>query len=310
MTASGFELVTGVTTVVFGPNGAGKTTLLRELVAELGAIAYLPQQPYLFRGLAGTNLGLGLTDEECGLAGQYARRFGLGELLSQPARVASGGERARLGLARTLATSDDIVLLDEPLAAVDLVERPAIAATIRQALRGRTAVIVTHELEQVVTLGDRLAIMIDGHVVQQGTVETVMAHPRSEAVARTIGVTNVYDGEVVSTDASTVTVQTDSVRLIGTGDVETGAPARVLIPAETVTLLETGSTPSGGSARNRWSGVIRDMEPVGRLTEVVVDVGVPLRAIVTPGSVDELGLAVGVVVVAAVKASSVRVVAQ
>lgn len=310
MTASGFELVTGVTTVVFGPNGAGKTTLLRELVARLGAAAYLPQQPYLFRGLAGTNLGLGLTDEECGLAGQYARRFGLGELLSQPARVASGGERARLGLARTLATSDDIVLLDEPLAAVDLVERPAIAATIRQALRGRTAVIVTHELEQVVTLGDRLAIMIDGHVVQQGTVETVMAHPRSEAVARTIGVTNVYDGEVVSTDASTVTVQTDSVRLIGTGDVETGAPARVLIPAETVTLLETGSTPSGGSARNRWSGVIRDMEPVGRLTEVVVDVGVPLRAIVTPGSVDELGLAVGVVVVAAVKASSVRVVAQ
>lgn len=310
MTASGFELVTGVTTVVFGPNGAGKTTLLRELVARLGAAAYLPQQPYLFRGLAGTNLGLGLTDEECGLAGQYARRFGLGELLSQPARVASGGERARLGLARTLATSDDIVLLDEPLAAVDLVERPAIAATIRQALRGRTAVIVTHELEQVVTLGDRLAIMIDGHVVQQGTVETVMAHPRSEAVARTIGVTNVYEGDVVSTDASTVTVQTDSVRLIGTGDVETGAPVRVLIPAETVTLLESGSTPSGGSARNRWSGVIRDMEPVGRLTEVVVDVGVPLRAIVTPGSVDELGLAVGVVVVAAVKASSVRVVAQ
>ncbi|MDH3250915.1 MAG: ATP-binding cassette domain-containing protein [Acidimicrobiia bacterium] len=310
MTASGFELVTGVTTVVFGPNGAGKTTLLRELVAESGAAAYLPQQPYLFRGLAGTNLGLGLTDEECGLAGQYARRFGLGELLSQPARVASGGERARLGLARTLATSDDIVLLDEPLAAVDLVERPAIAATIRQALRGRTAVIVTHELEQVVTLGDRLAIMIDGHVVQQGTVETVMAHPRSEAVARTIGVTNVYDGDVVSTDASTVTVQTDSVRLIGTGDVETGAPVRVLIPAETVTLLESGSTPSGGSARNRWSGVIRDMEPVGRLTEVVVDVGVPLRAIVTPGSVDELGLAVGGIVVAAVKASSVRVVAQ
>lgn len=310
MSGSGFELVPGLTTVVFGPNGAGKTTLLRELVAELGAVAYLPQQPYLFRGLAGTNLGLGLTDEECGLAGQYARRFGLGEFLARPARVASGGEKARLGLARTLATSDDVVLLDEPLAAIDLVERPAIAATIRQALRGRTAVVVTHELEQVVALGDRLAIMIDGHVVQQGTVETVMAHPRSEAVARTIGVTNVYEGEVVSADASTVTVQTDSVQLIGTGDVETGTAVRVLIPAETVSLLEPDSTSSGGSARNRWSGVVRDMEPVGRLTDVVVDVGVPIRAIVTPGSVDELGLAVGAVVVAAVKASSVRVVAQ
>ncbi len=310
MSRSGFDLVSGETTVVFGPNGAGKTTLLRQLVDELGQVAYLPQRPYLFRGLAGTNLGLGLTDEECGLAGQYARRFGLGELLARPARVASGGERARLGLARTLARSDDIVLLDEPLAAVDLAERPAIAATIRHALRGRTAVIVTHELEQVVTLGDHLAIMIDGGVVQQGTVESVMAHPISEAVARTIGVTNVYDGEVVGDGASTVTVQTDSVQMIGTGEVEIGTAARVLIPAETVTLLEPGSPPSGRSARNRWSGVVRDMEPVGRLTEVIVDIGVPLRAIVTPGSVDELGLAVGGDVMAAVKASAVRVVPQ
>ncbi len=310
MRSSGFELMPGVTTVVFGPNGAGKTTLLRELVGELEAVAYLPQQPYLFRGLAGTNLGLGLTDEECGLAGQYARRFGLGELLAQPARVASGGERARLGLARTLARSEEIVLLDEPLAAVDLAERPAIATTVRHALRGKTAVVVTHELEQVVALGDRLAIMIDGLVVQQGPVETVMAHPVSEAVARTIGVTNVYDGEVVATSASTVTVQTDSVQMVGTGDVEVGMAVRVLIPAETVILLQPGSAPSGGSARNRWSGVIRDMEPAGRLTDVIIDIGVPLRAIVTPGSVDELGLAVDGDVVAAVKASSVRIVAQ
>jgi molybdate transport system ATP-binding protein len=310
MMASGFELVPGVTTVVFGPNGAGKTTLLRQLVGELEAVAYLPQQPYLFRGLAGVNLGLGLTDEQCGLAGQYARRFGLGELLAKPAQLVSGGERARLGLARTLARPEETVLLDEPLAAIDLAERPAIAATIRHAVRGRTAVIVTHELEQVVTLGDRLAIMIDGKVVQQGSVESVMAHPISEAVARTIGVTNVYDGEAVSVDASTVTVRTDSVRMIGTGDVDSNTSVRVLIPAETVTLLDPGAAPSRGSARNRWSGVIRGMEPVGRLIDVIVDVGVPLRAIVTPGSVDELGLAVGGEVVAAVKASSVRVVAQ
>lgn len=307
---SSFELVRGLTTVVFGPNGAGKTTLLRRLAGEFADVAYLPQEPYLFRGSAGTNLGLGLTDEECGLAGQYARRFGLGELLAQPARVASGGEKARLGLARTLARSDEVVLLDEPLAAIDLAERPAIAATIRQALRDRTAVIVTHELEQVVALGDRLAIMISGDVVQQGSVEIVMAQPVSEAVARTVGVSNVYEGEVVSAGPSTVTVQTDFVRMIGTGDVEVGATVRVLIPAETVTLLEPGSGASGGSARNRWSGVIRGMEPVGRLTDVIVDVGVPLRAIVTPGSVDELGLEVGGDVLAAVKASSVRIVAQ
>ena len=90
MNGSGFELAQGVTTVVFGPNGAGKTTLLRDLVSELVDVSYLPQRPYLFRGLAGTNLGLGLTDEECGLAGQYARRFGLGDFLAQPARIGGG----------------------------------------------------------------------------------------------------------------------------------------------------------------------------------------------------------------------------
>ena len=81
-------------------------------------------------------------------------------------------------------------------------------------------------------------------------------------------------------------------------------------PPMAVTLLDPEKTPSGGSARNRWSGVIREMEPVGRLTDVIVDIGAPLRALVTPGSVDELGLAVGGDVVAMVKASSVRVVAQ
>ena len=310
MKPNGFELTSGVTTVVFGPNGSGKTTLLRELVRELDGVAYLPQQPYLFRGLAGTNLGLGLSHEECGLAGQYARRFGLADLLAQPAQVASGGERARLGLARTLARSDDIVMLDEPLAAVDFAERTAIAATIRHALRGRTGVIVTHEIEQVVALGDRLAIMIDSTVVQQGTVAEVMAHPASEAVARTVGVANVYEGEVVSAGASTVSVDASGVPLIGTGDVDVGAAVRVLIPAETVTLLEQDSSSAGGSARNRWRGTIQDMEPVGRLIDVVVDIGIPLRAIVTPGSVDELGLDFGTPVIAAVKAAAVRVVVQ
>lgn len=305
-----FELIAGVTTVVFGPNGAGKTTLLRSLVDELDAVAYLPQQPYMFRGLLGTNLGLGLTDEECGLAGQYARRFGLGALLAQPAQLASGGERARLGLARTLASSDETVLLDEPLAAVDLAERPLIAATIRHALRGRTGIVVTHELEQVVALGDRLAIMIDGRVVQQGTVAEVMADPASESIARAVGVSNVYDGCVSLAGESTVTVQAGDVRLIGTGDVVQDADVRVLIPAETVTLLDPDTAPSGGSPRNRWTGTIEAMEPVGRLIDVVVDIGIPLRAIVTPGSVDELGLAIGMDVIATVKASSVRIVAQ
>jgi molybdopterin-binding protein len=135
-----------------------------------------------------------------------------------------------------------------------------------------------------------------------------MAQPASEAVARAIGVTNVYDGVVVGEEEATSTVEAAGVRLIGSGDVGVGQDVRVLVPAEAVTLLQSDGSPAGGSARNRWDGTVVAMESVGRLVDVVVDIGVPLRAILTPGSVDVLGLGVDSRVVAAVKASAVRIV--
>lgn len=309
MSTSGFELIRGATTVVFGPNGAGKTTLLRELAAELGVeAAYQPQQPYLFRGLAGTNLGMGLSDERAGLAGQYARRFGLEELLASPASFLSGGERARLALARVLARPEQVVLLDEPLAAVDGADRSTLIATIREATSYRTAVIVTHEVEQVVALGDQMAVMMAGAVVQQGTVAEVMAAPATESVARSVGVTNVIDAEVRTVGEATVTTVASGVTVIGSSDGDPSGQVRVLIPAESVTLLAPDAAPD--SARNHWVGTISDMHPMGRLVEVTIDIGFPLRAIVTPGAVDSLGLRIGLAVTAAAKASAISIVGR
>ena len=308
MSGARFEVVEGSTSVVFGPNGAGKTTLLRRLAAELGdRAAYQPQQPYLFRGLVGANLGLGLTDEQAGLAGQYARRFGLGDLLSEPSQFLSGGERARVVLARVLARPEPVVLLDEPLAAIDMAERGALTGAIRQATRNRTAVIVTHELEQVVSLGDRLAVLIEGAVVQSGAVAEVMAAPNSEAVARSVGVANIIEGTVKSTTEATVTLESAGVSVIGSADDAVEGEARALIPAEVVTLLPARSDVAD-SARNHWQGTVSEMVARGRLIEVTIDIGLELRAIVTPGAVDSLALAVGTTVTAAAKASAVRII--
>src|SRR5665811_1649209 len=106
--------------VIFGPNGAGKTTLLRILVGRLpGAgleAAYLPQRPYLFRGSAGRNLGLGLSSEQTAHARQLVERFGLSPyVLGRASRTLSGGEPQRLVLARTIAQPHPWVSLAEPL---------------------------------------------------------------------------------------------------------------------------------------------------------------------------------------------------
>lgn len=306
-----FEMIPGVTTVLFGPNGSGKTTLLRWLFHErLDDVAYLPQEPYLFRGLLGTNLGLGLTAEQAGLAGQYARRFGLDGVLAEPAQRVSGGERARLALARTLARSDELVLLDEPLAAVDIADRPMMSLAIRDALRGRTGVVVTHELDQVVALGDRLAIMVDGRIAQQGPVDEVMSQPRSEVVARTVGVANVYDGTVLSQDEYIATVDIGGAQIVGTLDFGSQPQVRVFVPAESITLIAPDASWGVDSARNHWTGEVVDLIEMARLIEVVVDIGVPLRVVVTRGSIAHMGLKTGSSVVASVKASAVRVVAQ
>ena len=305
------DLVPRVTTVVFGPNGSGKTTLLRRLFRESdGNVAYMPQDPYLFRGLLGTNLGLGLTPEQAGLAGQYARKFGLELILAEPAQQASGGERARLSLARTLARSDDLVLLDEPLASVDMVDRPMMAAVIRDSVRDRTAVVVTHELDQVVALGDRMAIMINGRIAQQGPVDEVMSQPRSDVVARTVGVANVYEGMVLSRDESIATIDIGGVHIVGSLDSDSQSQVRVFVPAEAITLIAPDASRGIDSARNHWTGVVTAKIEMAQLIEVVVDIGVPLRVVVTRGSAEQMGLQPGVSVLASVKAAAVRVVAR
>ena len=300
--------------VVFGPNGAGKSTLLRRLAGTLAggpriAAAYLPQRPWVFRGTARRNLLLGLDDAGAVRAESLANEMGLGDLLESPARGLSGGERQRLALARTLARPELVVLLDEPLSAIDARDRPMVTASILSALDGRTAMIVTHDRNEAAMLGDQMAVLVAGRVHQVGPVGDVLRLPADEEVASVLGITNALAGEISRQDGALVAVSAAGIDLWGLGAGAPGDGAVAMFGAEAVTVYIGDDAPTG-SARNHWTGPVRAVRPVGLLVEVVANVGVPVAALLTPGSMEALSIEIGSVVTLAVKATAVRVVVR
>jgi molybdopterin-binding protein len=313
ISVSRLSVEAGERLVVFGPNGAGKTTLMRVLAGVLPggpalAAAYQPQHPHVFRGTAGWNLGLGLDPEQAARARTLADRFGLNpQRYRGPARALSGGERQRLCLARTLARPEPWVLLDEPLAALDVADRMAVAAALVGSLHGKGAIIVTHDREEAAVLGERVAVMVGGKFLQEGPVAKVFSLPTDERVARAVGIANVLDGTTTGGEGPLCVLSVGPLQVWGLGDLAPGVPARVLFGAEAVTLFP-GHEATAGSARNRWSGKIVDVRETGRLIEVIVDTGSPIAALITPGSREALQLTPGQSVTLTVKATAVRVI--
>jgi molybdopterin-binding protein len=295
--------------VVFGPNGAGKTTLLRQLAATGGHVSYLPQRPYLFRGSVGRNLGLGLDGAGKVRARRLAATLGVGDVLGRPAHRVSGGEAQRIAVARALASDAPLVLLDEPLAPLDVKDRADVAKVIAAEVGERAAVVVTHDLDTVAILADSVAVMIDGEVRQRGPVNEVLALPVDDAVAAAVGLGNALSGIVVAADGPLSSVDLGGgVVVWALGDVAVGERARVLFGAEAVTVHRGSSSES--SARNRWPGRITTIRPTGRLVEILVDIGVEVAALLTPGSAEALDLVQGREVTLAVKATAIRAIAR
>ena len=298
--------------IVFGPNGAGKTTLLRLISAIEGEggtpyASYLPQRPYLFRGTCRANLHLGLDTEARIRAEDLAMRLGVGDRLDDQARTLSGGERMRLSMARTLAVDTALVLLDEPLAPLDLRDRETVASVIADALAGRSAIIVTHDRDTAAMLGDRIAVMIDGTIQQIGKVAEVFATPSNDTVAAIVGVSNVIDGEVIARRGALVEVEWGDHRFFALGDHQAGTRVKVLFGGEAVGVHKELMGES--SPRNLFPGVVTEIRETGRLAEIVIDCGSTVVALITPGSLDALDLAPGSEVHVSVKATAARAVA-
>jgi len=299
--------------VLFGPNGSGKTTALRLMAGIIGPVArndvaYLPQRPYLFRGTGRSNLDLGLDTHQRAVATALAGSLGVAERLDGAARSLSGGERMRIALARTLASDAGMVLLDEPLAPLDLRDRERTAGIIADALHGRSAVIVSHDRASAAILGDTLAVMIDGRIRQRGPTGEVFTLPSDDMVAEVVGVTNMLVGTVVGGDDTVSEVSWFGHTIVAAGPHPVGERVKVLFGGEVVAVHR--ERPDGASPRNVFRGTISDIRSVGRLLEVVVDCGAPIAALITPGSFETLELTPGSEIYVSVKALAMRTVSS
>jgi len=324
----------GEVVALLGPNGAGKTTVLRALAglqaidtgcitidgtvvddpavgrfvpAERRPVGVVFQDYLLFPHLTllenvafGPRAkGVGKTPARAD-AQAWLERVGMGDLSGRKPRAVSGGQAQRAALARALATDPRLLLLDEPLAALDAGTRLSVRRDLRHHLAefdGAT-VLVTHDALDALALADRVVILEHGTVTQVGTIAEVTTRPRSGYVADLIGV-NLLRGEA----NGTIVELADHPGRVIIADPAHG-PVLALIRPHAVSLHH--HLPEG-SARNHWLGEITGFDLLGDRVRVRLAGDVPLVAEVTPGAVTEMALAEGESVWATVKATEIEV---
>jgi len=328
-------------TVLFGPSGSGKTTVLRALAGldrpDAGAIAFdgetwfdaaqgtfvasqarrvglLFQEYAIFPHLSvAANIGFGLHGldrvRRSERVAELAQRLGIAELLHRRPDELSGGQSQRVALARALAPRPRLLLLDEPLSALDVPTREALRAELRHLLEssGVPAVVVTHDRTEALALGDRLAVLIEGRIHQVGPVHEVFSAPADVEVARVVGTENVFPAHLARLPDGLVLVRAGAAELLAVDPGGRDGEAYACIRAEDV-VLEPAEDTHLSSARNRLAGAVTWRRDEGPLVRVAVDCGVRLVALVTRASAERLALAPGRRVLAVLKAQSVRIV--
>ncbi|QIQ06424.1 ABC transporter permease [Streptomyces liangshanensis] len=323
----------GTTIAVVGPNGAGKTTLLRALLGltprshatlRLGeldvtalpphrrGVAWVPQNGALFphlNALANTAYGLrahGVRRADARRAAQeWLDRLGVGHLARRRPHQLSGGQAQRVALARALAARPRLLLLDEPLAALDQTTRGQVRHTLRRHLDGFGGVclIVTHDPVEAVSLADRVLVLDAGRALQDAPPAEVTRNPRSPWVARMLG-RNAWPG----TFGPDGLVPAGGGRLVVADPPAPGTAALAIIAPEAVSVHRDRPA---GSPRNVWPGTVREITALGsRLRILVTSPEAPdLVAEITPEAAAELRLADGAAIWTSVKATEVTWVA-
>jgi len=321
------ELTVGREVVALvGPSGAGKTTLLRaiaglqiargrisvdgddwldsarsiDLPAEERSVGLVFQEYALFPHLTVRK------NVEFGRKGGAAllERFGLAALADAKPRELSGGERQRVALARALAPDPAVLLLDEPLAALDAHTRGEVRAELQLLLReaDRPTLVVTHDFEDAATLATRVGVLVQGRLRQLGSPAELVASPADPFVATLTGA-NVLRGHARAILTGLTELELPTGELIRSTDPAEGDAVAIVYPWE-VTLSRT---PPDDSAQNHIAGVVASLVPVGNRVRVRVG---PLTAEITADSSERLGLEVGGSAVASFKATATKLLRQ
>ncbi len=331
----------GHVAMLFGLSGSGKTTVLRCLAGlerltagrivfdtnvwadvdrgimvppQQRAVGFMFQDYALFPHLTvAENIAYGMSScsrtERKQRVASLLEQMQLTGLEHRKPQALSGGQQQRVALARALARNPRLLLLDEPLSALDLPTRLRLRVELRALLHkiGIPAILITHDWSEALSLGDSVVVMAQGGVLQTGSPQEVFTRPTHPDVAALVGVDNLIPGEVIRREAGLAHVYVGSRTLIAVDSPEDGFTAcYVSIRGENV-ALDRGPI-AVGSARNHLAGRVVEIQPSGQLDRVVVDVGFRLVALVTPLAVKELGLIEQSSVTATIKATAMHII--
>jgi molybdate transport system ATP-binding protein len=311
-----FSVASGEVLALLGPNGSGKSTTLRALVGllplaggrvvldgvvledpaqrtrvapEKRPISLMFQDYLLFPHMSALeNVAFGLrstgTDKKAARqkASQTMARLGLDGLAEAKPGAMSGGQQQRVAMARALVTDPKLLLLDEPLAALDISTKTDVRRLLRDVLRQSSAanVLVTHDLLDAVALGDRMVVIENGAIVQTGTPAEVTARPRSKYVADLTGVT------LLRGTARGTLLELDGGGQLTCADPASGPTLAVIAPA----AVSVSRQRPGGQQQNTWPGHISAVDLMGDRVRVRIEGKPAITAEVLPAAVDELNL--------------------
>jgi molybdate transport system ATP-binding protein len=327
------EVLDGQVVAVLGPNGAGKTTLLRALAGlapltagridldgrtldrpdthtlvppERRPVAVVFQDYLLFPNLTIlANVAFGLRSRGRGkaeakrIALDWLGRMGLADRAGDRPRQLSGGQAQRVALARALATDPRLLLLDEPLAALDVATRATVRQELRRHLREFTGscLLVTHDPLDAAVIADTMVIIEDGAVVQRGTLAEITVQPRSAYVAQLLGI------NLLRASSQGTELQLGGGVTLTSASSESG-PVFAVIPPPAIALF---TADPGGSPRNTWSTEVTELHLIGDRVRVRLGDPIPLSAEVTPAALAEMDVSEGSEVWVAVKATQIVV---
>ena len=334
------ELRPGAMLVLFGPSGAGKTTILRQIAGlarpDAGTIHFAGdvwcdtarqiwrepqtrriglvfQESTLFPHLTvSDNVRFGVTHHPTvsDTVAKIETMLGIGDLGDRYPRALSGGEAQRVALARALAPDPRLLLLDEPFASLDAPARLRLRRELRALLQttGTPAVLVTHDRSDALALGDTAAIVIGGRVRQTGPISDVFSRPADAETAAAIGIEAVLPARVAGSSGGLIAVAVGAVVLhvAEREPIASGADVYACVRAEDVTI-ETRAA-GQASTRNHLAARVVSIASEGPIDRVTLDCGFALDALITRRSRDEMGLAPGAQVTAAIKATSVHLI--